>query len=49
MKKLIIALTLAASATAVWASCSTHTVIQGSRMVTCTTCCVGSSCTTTCF
>lgn len=50
MKKLIIALTLAASATAVWASCTTHTYIQGSRMITCTTCCYGAgNCTTTCF
>ena len=49
MKKIIIALTLAASATAVWASCSSHTIMSGGRMVTCTTCCVGNNCTTTCF
>lgn len=49
MKKIIIALTLAASATVVWANCTTHTVFQGNRMVTCTTCCYGSNCTTTCF
>jgi hypothetical protein len=49
MKKALIAIGLAAAATAAWASCTTHTVIQGGRMVTCTTCCVGGHCTTTCF
>ena len=49
MKKIIIALTLAASATAVWANCTSHTIMSGGRMVICTTCCVGSNCTTTCF
>jgi len=39
------ALTLAGAAYA----CSTSTVIYGGKMVTCTTCCVGGSCTTTCI
>lgn len=49
MKKALIALWLAASTTMVWAACSTHTYMQGSRMITCTTCCYGSNCTTNCF
>ncbi len=49
MKKTIIAIWLAASATVTWAACTTHTVFQGGRMVTCTTCCYGSNCTTNCF
>ena len=49
MKKAIIAIALAAAATATWAACTTHTIMQNGRIVTCTTCCVGSNCTTTCF
>ncbi len=49
MKKALIAIWLAASTTMVWATCTTNTIFQGNKMVTCTTCCVGSSCTTTCF
>jgi hypothetical protein len=49
MKKALIAIGLAAAATAAWATCTTHTIIQNGRMVTCTTCCYGSNCTTTCF
>ena len=50
MKKVFAAIALATAATAVWANCTTHTIIQGSRMVTCTTCCYGGgNCTTTCF
>jgi len=49
MKKLAVALTLAASATAVWASCTTHTYFMNGRIVTCTTCCYGGNCSTNCF
>jgi hypothetical protein len=49
MKKIIIALTLAASATAVWASCTTHSYNMNGRFITCTTCCYGGNCTTNCF
>jgi hypothetical protein len=49
MKKIIIALTLAASATAVWATCTTHSYTMNGRFVTCTTCCYGGNCTTNCF
>jgi hypothetical protein len=31
------------------ASCSTHTYFYQGQMVTCTTCCFGHNCTTTCF
>ena len=39
------------SAAPAWASCSTHTIMSGGRIVTCTTCCsaFGGSCVTTCF
>lgn len=49
MKKALIAIWLAASTTMVWASCTSHTIFQNGRMVTCTTCCFGTSCTTNCF
>ena len=49
MKKVFIGICFATVATMTWAACTTHTIIQNGRMVTCTTCCVGSSCTTTCF
>jgi len=49
MKKFIIALWLATTATVVYANCTTHTIMQGGRMVTCTTCCYGGNCNTTCF
>ena len=37
-----------AVATSVYAACSTSTVTYNGRMVTCTTCCYGGNCTTTC-
>lgn len=49
MKKAIIATYLAMLATTTWAACTTHTVMSNGRTVTCTTCCYGSSCTTSCF
>ena len=49
MKKALIAIWLAVAATTTWAACTTHTIMQGTRMVTCTTCCFGSNCTTNCF
>lgn len=50
MKKALIGLFLAATATAVWANCTTHTIMQNGRIVTCTTCCyAGGNCTTSCF
>lgn len=49
MKKLIAAWLIAVVSTSVWANCSTHTITQGGRMVTCTTCCFGGNCTTNCF
>lgn len=49
MKKALIAIWIAASSTMVWASCTTHTIIQNGRVITCTTCCYGTSCTTNCF
>jgi hypothetical protein len=50
MKKVFAAIALAACTTAVWASCSTHTIFSGNRTVICTTCCYGpGNCTTSCF
>ena len=49
MKKALIGIAIALGATAVWASCTTHTIMSGGRIVTCTTCCAGGSCTTNCF
>lgn len=49
MTKLLAALILATTASAAYATCTTHTIFQGGRMVTCTTCCVGGHCTTTCM
>jgi hypothetical protein len=49
MKKLLVGLGLAATATMVWASCTTHTYYVNGRYTTCTTCCYGGSCSTNCF
>lgn len=50
MKKYIIAVVLALSASAAYAACTTHTYMASGRMVTCTTCCYSpGNCTTSCF
>jgi hypothetical protein len=49
MKKALIAIAIAAAATTAWAACTTHTIMQNGRVITCTTCCYGSNCTTNCF
>ena len=49
MKKALIAIWIAATATTTWAACTTNTIFQGNKMVTCTTCCFGTSCTTNCY
>lgn len=49
MKKTLIAVWLAAFTTMVWANCTTHTIFQNGRVITCTTCCYGPNCTTNCF
>lgn len=49
MKKYIVGIILALSATAAYAACTTSTVYSGGRMVTCTTCCYGGNCVTNCF
>ena len=49
MKKALIGIWLATVASLVWASCTTHTYMMNGKMVTCTTCCYGSNCTTNCF
>lgn len=42
-------LVLGASVLPSAAACSTHTYFVDGRIVICSTCCTGSSCTTTCF
>jgi len=32
-----------------WAGCTTHTYFVGGKIVTCTTCCYGNNCNTSCF
>lgn len=49
MKKVLTAIILAASATAVWASCTTNTYYINGKMTTCTVCCTQFGCTTSCF
>lgn len=49
MKKLMIALALAVTSAAAYAACTTHTYVVNGRIVTCTTCCFGSNCTTNCI
>lgn len=50
MKKFIIGLGIALCATAVYANCTTNTIIgRDGRMTICTTCCYGGNCTTNCF
>lgn len=50
MSKLIIALWLTLTASAVYAACTTQTISQGGRFVVCTTCCDNyGNCNTTCF
>jgi hypothetical protein len=46
---LMLAMALSLHALPAWASCTTHTLSYGGRMMTCTTCCFGNYCTTTCF
>ncbi len=49
MKKLVILIGGALFATAVYASCTYQTITTPSgRVVTCTTCCYGGFCNTTC-
>jgi len=50
MKKIIAGVILALSATAVYASCVTNTIInRDGSMTVCTTCCYYGNCTTTCI
>jgi len=49
MKKYIIGVVLALSASAAYAACVTNTTFSGGRMIVCTTCCYGNQCQTTCI
>ena len=46
---LVLAVVLLAQVTPALASCTSHTYFLNGRIVLCTTCCYGSSCSTTCF
>lgn len=50
MKRILLAAALLLTfATIAAADCYTNTTYYRGRMVTCTTCCVGNSCSTNCF
>lgn len=50
MKKFIVAMLCVGFATAVYARCTTQTIMQGGRTLMCTTCCdQWGNCTTNCF
>jgi hypothetical protein len=49
MKKVIAGLLTLGFAGAVYAQCTTQTIIIGGKMTTCTTCCSFGNCTTTCI
>jgi hypothetical protein len=53
MKRTIAALTFALvlglGALPAWASCTYHSYFINGRYVSCSTCCFGNQCTTTCF
>ena len=47
--KYLIALWLVASSTMAYAACAYHTYCDAGRCVTCTTCCYGANCNTSCY
>ena len=49
MKKFMAAVAGLVFAGAAYAACTTHTYMVNGKMVTCTTCCYGGNCNTTCF
>jgi hypothetical protein len=50
MKHRIIAAAVAlAFSGAAWAACTTNTIVTGTRILVCTSCCSGGHCTTTCI
>lgn len=49
MKKLIVALYVVTLSATTWAACSTHSYTANGKYVTCTTCCYGNNCNTTCY
>ena len=50
MKRFLIAASLALTATAAYATCTTQTYFINGRYTVCTVCCyAGGNCTTTCF
>ncbi len=49
MKKALLGLAFTAMASVAYAQCTTHTYSVNGKFVTCTTCCYGGNCNTTCF
>jgi hypothetical protein len=49
MKRFLVATALALTATAAYATCTTHTIFQNGRITVCQVCCYGGHCTTTCI
>lgn len=49
LRTVLTAALLLAVATLAWADCGTTTITRDGRILTCTTCCLGTSCSTSCF
>ena len=49
MKKALLALSGLLFAGSVYAACTTHTYFVNGKLTTCTTCCYGGNCNTTCI
>jgi len=49
MRNVLLGLLLLAASTVAAANCTYSLEQRGDKLVQCTTCCVGGSCTTTCF
>jgi hypothetical protein len=49
MKKIIVGVWFSMVATLVYAQCTTQTYNINGKFTTCTTCCYGGNCNTTCF
>lgn len=48
-KKILVALAALGIPMAAWASCSYYTYFINGKYVSCTVCCYGNSCNTTCY
>ena len=49
MKTILIAVALLTASVGAYAACTTNTFIYDGKITTCTSCCFGGNCTTTCL